>query len=54
MFGKGCQINHLDMQPAGVKDEKTWACPYCHLVFKKQKPLKRSTKKHGSYPDATH
>ena len=35
MFSKGCLFKHLDLEPAGVADENTWACPYCHLVFKR-------------------
>jgi hypothetical protein len=54
-FGKGCHVDHLGMDFAGVTDEDTWACPYCHIVFKKNTVKKKDLKPtHGSHPHPTH
>jgi len=52
MYGKGCHFDHLGMEFAGVDDAETWACPYCHLVFKK--PTEEKVKPNGSHSDPAH
>lgn len=34
IFREACRELHPENDFAGVNDLNTWACPFCHIVFK--------------------